>query len=35
MKPQFIKTGFGGKDIAVDKLEKIWKDWESFAAYAL
>jgi DNA polymerase-3 subunit alpha len=33
MKPQFIKQA-AEKGHAVDKLEKIWKDWEAFAAYA-
>tara|TARA_R110000868_G_scaffold158589_5_gene386853 strand:+ start:779 stop:5215 length:4437 start_codon:yes stop_codon:yes gene_type:complete len=33
MKPQFIKQA-SEKGHAVDKLEKIWKDWEAFAAYA-
>ncbi|MCK0144523.1 DNA polymerase III subunit alpha [Arenibacter sp. F26102] len=33
MKPQFIKQA-SEKGHDVDKLEKIWKDWEAFAAYA-
>ncbi|SHJ15348.1 DNA polymerase III, alpha subunit [Mesonia phycicola] len=33
MKPQFIEQA-SAKGHAVDKLEKIWKDWEAFAAYA-
>jgi DNA polymerase-3 subunit alpha len=33
MKPKFIKQASdNGHD--VDKLEKIWKDWEAFASYA-
>jgi DNA polymerase-3 subunit alpha len=31
MKPKFISQA-AAKDI--DKLEKIWKDWEAFAEYA-
>jgi len=33
MKPKFIKQA-SKKGHAEDKLEKIWKDWEAFAAYA-
>lgn len=33
MKPKFIEQA-SKKGHAVDKLEKIWKDWEAFAAYA-
>jgi DNA polymerase-3 subunit alpha len=33
MKNQFIE-GAGKKGFAVDKLEKIWTDWEAFAQYA-
>ena len=33
MKPKFIQQA-SAKGHAVDKLEKIWKDWEAFAAYA-
>ncbi|HEX4849297.1 MAG TPA: DNA polymerase III subunit alpha, partial [Puia sp.] len=33
MKSQFIQ-GAGKKGFAVDKLEKIWTDWEAFAQYA-
>lgn len=33
MKAQFIK-GATEKSLAVDKLEKIWTDWEAFAQYA-
>ena len=33
MKPKFIDQA-SAKGHAVDKLEKIWKDWEAFAAYA-
>ncbi|WP_298502737.1 DNA polymerase III subunit alpha [uncultured Maribacter sp.] len=33
MKPKFIKQA-SEKGHAEDKLEKIWKDWEAFAAYA-
>ncbi|MDO6852315.1 DNA polymerase III subunit alpha [Cellulophaga lytica] len=33
MKPKFIEQA-SAKGHAVDKLEKIWKDWEAFAAYA-
>jgi len=33
MKPQFIKQA-SEKGHDVEKLEKIWKDWEAFAAYA-
>ncbi|MBC8753164.1 DNA polymerase III subunit alpha [Kordia sp. YSTF-M3] len=33
MKPRFIKQA-SEKGHAEDKLEKIWKDWEAFAAYA-
>ncbi|MCB9173918.1 MAG: DNA polymerase III subunit alpha [Flavobacteriales bacterium] len=33
MKPQFIEQA-AAKGHPEDKLEKIWKDWESFAAYA-
>ncbi len=33
MKPKFIEQA-STKGHAVDKLEKIWKDWEAFAAYA-
>ncbi|WP_010182838.1 DNA polymerase III subunit alpha [Aquimarina agarilytica] len=33
MKPKFIERA-SAKGHAVDKLEKIWKDWEAFAAYA-
>ena len=33
MKPKFIKQA-SEKGHEVDKLEKIWKDWEAFAAYA-
>lgn len=33
MKAQFIK-GATEKNLAVDKLEKIWTDWEAFAQYA-
>ena len=33
MKPKFIEQA-SVKGHAADKLEKIWKDWEAFAAYA-
>ncbi len=33
MKPKFLEQA-SAKGHAVDKLEKIWKDWEAFAAYA-
>ncbi|MFY0606720.1 MAG: DNA polymerase III subunit alpha [Cyclobacteriaceae bacterium] len=33
MKPQFVEQS-KAKGHAEDKLEKIWKDWEAFAAYA-
>ncbi|WP_299430321.1 DNA polymerase III subunit alpha [uncultured Maribacter sp.] len=33
MKPKFIEQA-SEKGHAKDKLEKIWKDWEAFAAYA-
>ena len=33
MKPKFISQA-SAKGHAQDKLEKIWKDWEAFAAYA-
>lgn len=33
MKPQFVKQA-AEKGHPVDKLEKIWKDWEAFASYA-
>ncbi|MFK7748223.1 MAG: DNA polymerase III subunit alpha [Kordia sp.] len=33
MKPKFIKQA-SEKGHAEDRLEKIWKDWEAFAAYA-
>ena len=33
MKPKFIQQA-SEKGHAADKLEKIWKDWEAFAAYA-
>lgn len=33
MKPKFIEQA-QGKGHPVDKLEKIWKDWEAFAEYA-
>lgn len=33
MKPKFIEQA-SAKGHAEDKLEKIWKDWEAFAAYA-
>ncbi len=33
MKPQFIEQA-SGKGHDAEKLEKIWKDWESFASYA-
>ncbi len=33
MKPKFIKQA-SAKGHAEDRLEKIWKDWEAFAAYA-
>ncbi|EIA09746.1 DNA polymerase III subunit alpha [Flavobacterium frigoris] len=33
MKPKFINQA-AAKGHAVDKLEKIWKDWEAFAEYA-
>ncbi len=33
MKPKFIQQA-SEKGHAEDKLEKIWKDWEAFAAYA-
>ncbi len=33
MKPKFISQA-SAKGHAEDKLEKIWKDWEAFAAYA-
>jgi DNA polymerase-3 subunit alpha len=33
MKPKFIEQA-GTKGHPADKLEKIWKDWEAFAAYA-
>lgn len=33
MKPKFIKQA-SAKGHPEDKLEKIWKDWEAFAAYA-
>lgn len=33
MKPQFINQA-KEKGLPEDKLEKIWKDWEAFAAYA-
>lgn len=34
MKPQFIEQASTLNGHPVDKLEKIWKDWEAFAAYA-
>ncbi len=33
MKPKFLKQA-GKKGHDVEKLEKIWKDWEAFASYA-
>lgn len=33
MKPAFLERG-GEKGHQVEKLEKIWKDWEAFASYA-
>ncbi len=33
MKPKFLNGGIANGH-AEDKLEKIWKDWEAFAAYA-
>lgn len=33
MKPKFIAQA-SAKGLAVDKLEKIWTDWEKFASYA-
>ncbi len=33
MKPQFLKQA-SEKGHEVEKLEKIWKDWEAFASYA-
>ena len=33
MKPKFVEQA-QAKGHAADKLEKIWKDWEAFAAYA-
>ena len=33
MKPKFL-TQASEKGLNVDKLEKIWKDWEAFASYA-
>jgi DNA polymerase-3 subunit alpha len=33
MKPKFISQA-EAKGMAVDKLEKIWSDWEAFASYA-
>lgn len=33
MKPLFLENG-SKNGHAVDKLEKIWKDWEAFASYA-
>lgn len=33
MKPKFVEQA-AKKGHAVDKLEKIWKDWEAFASYA-
>ncbi len=34
MKPKFIDQASKLNGHPVDKLEKIWKDWEAFAAYA-
>jgi DNA polymerase-3 subunit alpha len=34
MKPKFISQAVA-KGHPEDKLEKIWKDWEAFAEYAL
>jgi hypothetical protein len=34
MKPKFISQA-AAKGHPEDKLEKIWKDWEAFAEYAL
>src|SRR5690625_7485022 len=33
MKPKFIEGGKANGH-PVDKLEKVWKDWEAFASYA-
>ena len=33
MKPKFLSQA-SAKGLNVDKLEKIWKDWEAFASYA-
>ncbi len=33
MKPLFLEQG-AGKGHPVDRLEKIWRDWEAFASYA-
>jgi DNA polymerase III subunit alpha len=33
LKPQFVE-GASAKGHPTDKLEKIWTDWEAFAAYA-
>ena len=33
MKPRFLEQA-GSKGHEVEKLEKIWKDWEAFASYA-
>ena len=33
MKPKFVEQA-GAKGHAVEKLEKIWTDWEAFASYA-
>ena len=33
MKPKFIAQA-SAKGLAVEKLEKIWTDWEKFASYA-
>jgi len=33
MKPKFLNQA-SSKGLNIDKLEKIWKDWEAFASYA-
>tara|TARA_B110000503_G_scaffold133074_1_gene209997 strand:- start:31065 stop:35444 length:4380 start_codon:yes stop_codon:yes gene_type:complete len=33
MKPKFLSQA-SSKGLNIDKLEKIWKDWEAFASYA-